>query len=253
MSDLENVYKLNRYFYMDSNQNILKYKKYCVISDCEKNASFNYKDLKDPIYCNTHKFENMINVKKSEIDKFNCLLCNKHISKDHYFSKEHINNFENSISIKTRDSIKKKFADLIFDFHIIDKYVFYKDSYFKDYLKNISIKNCDNDKNYKITLYKFNQALIKHNDSKCWAEKYILQNINDIDNIDKLKIENNRIDLDLINIGNSEIPNHKAEDNLEELNILSMHEDYDSSIMTIQNSRLIVKISECDIFQEEIQ
>ena len=25
MTDLENVYKLNRYFYMDSNQNILKY------------------------------------------------------------------------------------------------------------------------------------------------------------------------------------------------------------------------------------
>ena len=63
-----------------------------------------------------------------------------------------------------------------------------------------------------------------------------------------MKIRNNRNDLDLINIGNSEIPNHIAEDNLEELNILSMHEDYDSSIMTIQNSRLIVKISECDIF-----
>ena len=54
--------------------------------------------------------------------------------------------------------------------------------------------------------------------------------------------------MDLINIGNSEIPNHNAEDNLEELDISSMHEDYDSSIMTIQNSRLIVKISECDIF-----
>ena len=54
--------------------------------------------------------------------------------------------------------------------------------------------------------------------------------------------------MDLINIGNSEIANHNPEDNLEELNILSMHEDYDSSIMTIQNSRLIVKISECDIF-----
>ena len=49
--------------------------------------------------------------------------------------------------------------------------------------------------------------------------------------------------MDLINIGNYEIPNHNAEDNLEELDILSMHEDYDSSIMTIQNSRLIVKIS----------
>ena len=54
--------------------------------------------------------------------------------------------------------------------------------------------------------------------------------------------------MDLINIGNSEILNYNTEDNLEELNILSMHEDYNSSIMTIQNSRLIVKISECDIF-----
>ena len=89
---------------------------------------------------------------------------------------------------------------------------------------------------------------MKHNDIKYWVEKYILRNINDIDNIDKLKIENNRNDLDLINIGNSEIADHNAEDNFEELNILPMHEDYDSSIMTIQNSRLIAKISECDIF-----
>ena len=113
------------------------------------------------------------------------------------------------------------------------------------------VKNCNDDKNYKITLFKFNQALAKHNDTKYWVEKYILQNINDIDNIDKLKIKNNRNDLDLNNITDSEIPNHNAEDNLEELNILSMHEDYDSSIMTIQNSRLIVKISECDIFSGE--
>ena len=232
---------------MDSNQNILKYKKYCIISDCEKNSSFNYKHLKDPIYCNEHKLEGMINVRKSDVDKYNCLLCNKYISKDHYFSKEHVKNFENSIFIKTRDSIKR-FVDLIFDFHIIDKSVFYKDLYFKDYFKKIIIKKCGNDKNYKITLYKFNQALIKRNDLKYWVKKYILQNINDIDNIDKLRIKNNRTDLDLINIENSEIPNHNAEDNLEELNVLSMHEDYDSSIMTIQNSRLIVKISECDIF-----
>ena len=126
--------------------------------------------------------------------------------------------------------------------------MFYKDLYFEDYLKKMIVKNCDNDKNYKITLYKFNQALVKHNDTKYWIEKYILQNINDIYNIDKLKIKNNRNDLDLINITDSEILNHNAEDNLEELNILSMHEDYDSSIMTIQNSRLIVKISEFDIF-----
>ena len=88
---------------------------------------------------------------------------------------------------------------------------------------------------------------------KYWVEKYFLHHIDDINNIDKLKIKNNRNDLDLINIGKSEIPNHNPEDNLEELNILSMHEDYDSSIMTIQNSRLIVKISECDIFLQEMK
>ena len=110
------------------------------------------------------------------------------------------------------------------------------------------VKNCNDDKNYKITLYKFNQTLVKHNDTKYWVEKYILQKINDIDNIDKLKTKNNRNDLDLINITDFEIPNHNAKDNLEELNILSMHEDYDSRITAIQNSRLIVKISECDIF-----
>ena len=36
MSELENGYKINRYFYMDSKQNILKYKKYCIINDCKK-------------------------------------------------------------------------------------------------------------------------------------------------------------------------------------------------------------------------
>ena len=108
MDELENVYKLNKYFYMDSNQKTFKYKKYCIISECEKNDSFNYKDLKDPIYSNDHKLESMINVKYLDIDKYNCLLCNKCIPKDHYFSKEHISNFENNISMKTRDSIKKK-------------------------------------------------------------------------------------------------------------------------------------------------
>ena len=63
MSDLVNVYKINRYFYMDSNQKIFKYKKYCIISDCEKNSSFKYVNEKNPIYCNDHKLDGMINKK----------------------------------------------------------------------------------------------------------------------------------------------------------------------------------------------
>ena len=99
MSELENGYKINRYFYMDANQKILKYKRYCIISDCEKHASFNYQNEKNPIYCHNHKLKNMINVKKLEVDKYNCLLCDKYIPKEHYFSKEHIDKFKNNITI----------------------------------------------------------------------------------------------------------------------------------------------------------
>ena len=34
MTDLENVYKLNRYFYMDSNQNIKSIVLYLIVKKC---------------------------------------------------------------------------------------------------------------------------------------------------------------------------------------------------------------------------
>ena len=139
MGELENIYKLNKYFYMVNGQNVFKYTKFCIISGCEKYSSFNYKDQKQAIYCNDHKLESMVNVEKQPVDKCNCLICDKFICRDHRFSKEHIVNFENNISVKTKDSMKGKFVDLIFVFHIIDKNVFYKDLYSKDYLKK---NNC---------------------------------------------------------------------------------------------------------------
>ena len=78
-----------------------------------------------------------------ECDKMDCLLCNKEVNKNHYFQKEHIEKFNRNITIKTNTSIKNKFIDLIFDFHIIDRNVFYKDLYFKDKVKNFILKNCD--------------------------------------------------------------------------------------------------------------
>ena len=65
-------------------------------------------------------------VKKSDVDKYNCLLFNKCISKDHYFSKEHINNFENNISIKTRDSVYT-----LLNFSLDNSYFQYNDKFYK--------------------------------------------------------------------------------------------------------------------------
>ena len=45
-SKVQKLQKLNQYFYMTPEGEILKYKKYCIIHNCKKNASFNYSGKK---------------------------------------------------------------------------------------------------------------------------------------------------------------------------------------------------------------
>ena len=49
---------------MNCKGDVLKYKKYCIITDCKKLASFNYHNEKIFLYCNDHKLDNMIDIKK---------------------------------------------------------------------------------------------------------------------------------------------------------------------------------------------
>ena len=51
---------------------VLKYKKYCIIHHFKKLASFYYHDEKIFLYCNGHKLDNMINIRKGYV------LCEKH-------------------------------------------------------------------------------------------------------------------------------------------------------------------------------
>ena len=202
MSDVKNsskkFIKLNEYFYMNSEGDILKYKRYCIINDCKKLTSYNYENEKIFLYCNDHKLDNMINIKKGHIlckehnisyskdsyckecEKTNCLLCNQTLNKNHYFQKGHINNFDKNITITITNYVKKKFVDIIFNFHIIDKNIFYKYLYFKDKVKSLILKNCKKDKNYKISVYKYNQSVM--NDITIYRiEKFNLENISEID------------------------------------------------------------------------
>ena len=151
------ITKLNQYFYITPEGEILKYKKYCIINNCKKLSSYNYSGKKELLYCNDHKLDKMINVRKGysfcekhnisylkfckNCEQMDCFLCNQTVNKEHYFSKKHIDNFDKNITIKTRTSIKKKFIDIIIDFHIIDKDVFYKDLYFKDKVKSLILKH----------------------------------------------------------------------------------------------------------------
>ena len=118
-----------------------------------------------------------------------CLLCNQAVNKEHYFSKKHIENFDKNITITTKNCIKKKFIDIIFDFYIIDKDVFYKDLSFKDKVKSLILKNCKKDKNYKLCVYKYNQSVIGDL-TNYWIEKFNIDNISEIYDINKLNLKN---------------------------------------------------------------
>ena len=97
---------------------------------------------KDYVLCKEHNISFSKDSYSKECEKIICFLCNQTINKSHYFSKKHIDNFDKDITITTRNSIKKKFIDIIFNFHIIDKDAFYKDLYFKDKVKSLILENC---------------------------------------------------------------------------------------------------------------
>ena len=186
-------------------------------------------------------------------EQMDCLLCNETVNKQHYFSKKHIDNFDKNITIKTRTSIKKKFIDIIIDFHIIDKDVFYKDLYFKDKVKSLILKHRRKDKEYKISIYKYNQS-VKDDLTNFWIEKFNINNMNEIDNIDKLNLKDFKnlkcFDFDDNNLYGRDREVFDGTVDLENVNIISKGDiEYDASqIKAIQNTRLLIKLSECQIF-----
>ena len=180
--------------------------------------------------------------------KIKCLLCNQTVNKQHYFSKKHIDNFDRNITITTKNCIKKKFIDIMFDFHIIDKDVFYKDLYFKDKIKRLILKNCKKDKNYKLSIYKYNQSATG-DITRYWIEKFNIDNISEIDDIDKLNLKNfkNLKETSFYEeLGSRRDIGYEVDD-AENIDIQGSVQS-GGFINIIQNTRFVVKILECQLF-----
>ena len=101
------------------------------------------------------------NVKKEKKNRQNdkiyiCKICgeNLNVCIDHFKSKEHINNFNKNIEIRTKKSI-----DIIFKFKITTKDAFYNDLYFKKVAKQKVRENMIKDKKYKYSITLHNRIL----------------------------------------------------------------------------------------------
>ena len=204
---------------------------------------------KGHILCEKHNISYSKDSFCKECEKLHCLLCDQDVNKQHYFSKKHIDNFDMNITITTRNSIKKKFIDIIFNFHIIDKDVFYKDLYFKYKVKTLILKNCKKDKNYKLSIYKYNQS-VTGDITNYWIEKFNIDNISEIDDIDKLNLKNlkNLKPIDFEDQVGSNRDGYDGTNDLEYIDILGGSIQSGGSNRIIQNTRLVVKISECLLF-----
>ena len=114
----------------------------------------------------------------------------------------------------------------------------------------LQIKKLKN-KNYKISIYKYNQS-VRGDLTNYWIEKFNTDNISEIDNIDNLNLKNFK-SLKPINFENQigfDRNIYEGDNDLENINIISEGtiEYDDGSIKIIQNTRLVLKISECRLF-----
>ncbi len=130
--------------------------------------------------------------------------------------------------------------------------MFYKDLYFKDKVKSLILKHRKKDKEYKISIYKYNQS-VKDDLTNFWIEKFNINNMSEIDNIDKLNLKNFKhlksFDFDDLYGRDRDVFDGTPIDQ-EQINIISEGDiEYDASQMKIiQNTRLLIKMSECNIF-----
>ena len=139
----------------------------------------------------------------------------------------------------------------MFNSHIIDKDVFYEDLYFKDKVKGLILKNCKRDKDYKLSIFKYNQS-VTGDITRYWIEKSNLENISEIDNIDKLNLKNfkNLKETSFYDeLGSRRGIGYDGTNDLENIDIISWGTIHSGgSIKVIQNTRFVVKISECQLF-----
>ena len=126
--------------------------------------------------------------------------------------------------------------------------------YFKDKVKSLILKHRKKDRNYKINLYKYNQSL-KDDLTNLWIEKFNINNMNEIDNIDKLNLKDFK-NLKCFDFNDDNLYGRDRDIfdgtpiDQEETNIISEGDiEYDASQMKIiQNTRLLIKMSESNLF-----
>ena len=108
------------------------------------------------------------------------------------------------------------------------------------------MKNCKKDKNYKLTIYKYNQS-VTGDLTNYWIEKFNIDNISEIDDIDKLNLKNLK-PIEFTDQIGFDRDTYDVTNDPENIDIVGGSAQSGGSIKIIQNTRLVIKLSECQLF-----
>ena len=111
------------------------------------------------------------------------------------------------------------------------------------------MKNCKKDKNYILSVYKYNQS-VTGDITNYWIEKFNIDNISEIDDIDKLNFKNfkNLKPIDFEDQIGFHREGYDGTNDLGNIDISGGTIQSGGSIKIIKNTRLVVKIFECQLF-----
>ena len=186
-------------------------------------------------------------LKQTKQEFYLCRICQEIVSRSHFDSEEHIRKFNSVISIDVIKSFENSFISIKCQFFETRFNYIYTDLYFKKHIKDIILKNIDENRFYKSYITKKNMLNFNYNaELQHYTDKFNSNNIiNDINNIENLEKNDEYMKPYLIK-SNTEDYNYNLDKMYEDLDKVNFIKS-GNSITYIHNMGCDIKISECEL------
>ena len=219
------------------------YKKTCTSKQCKYDIK-KYKNMSKYMQLKTIDY-----LKETKQEFYLCRICGQIVEKEHFDSEEHIQKFNTLVSIEISKSFENSFIDIKCQFIDTRYNYIYTDLYFKKHIKDIILKNIDENRFYKSYIIKKNMLNFNFNtELRHYSDKFVSNNIlKDINNIENLEKNDEYMKPYLIknNIKDYEYNIDKMYEDLDKVNFVKSG----NSITYIHNMGCNIKISECELLR----
>ena len=219
------------------------YKTKCTSPQCKYTIE-NY-----PTQSKYMKLKTIDYLKETKKEFYLCRLCENIVDKNHFFTEEHIQKFNNSIQIDVLKSFEYSFISIRCVF-VENRYNYlYSDLYFKKHIKDLILKNVNDKKYYKSYILKKHMITFNNKDDHVYfSEKFNSNNIiSDIDNIENLEKNEEHMKPYLIKTSNKDYK-YNLSKMYEDINKINQYES-GNSIKTVQNIECYFRLSECSLIK----